>query len=157
MVERGRWVLMAYRLPREPSSPRTALWRKLRRLGAVQLLDGLVALPLSDHNREQFEWLVEDVHEAGGEAALWLAEPDVAADGRALETALVTAVAEEYRAITAAAREAHALDAPARRRALSRLRREMRRIRARDYFPPPERQQAETALDELALLIEVTP
>ena len=25
-----RWVLLAYRLPREPSTPRIALWRKLR-------------------------------------------------------------------------------------------------------------------------------
>src|SRR5438552_17238224 len=40
------WVLLAYRLPRDPSTPRSALWRKLRRLGAVQVLDGLAALPL---------------------------------------------------------------------------------------------------------------
>jgi hypothetical protein len=32
----------------------------------------------------------------------------------------------------------------------------MRRIRARDYFPPPERAEAEAALDELADLVEVT-
>src|SRR5690242_10765482 len=51
------WVLLAFRLPREPSTPRTALWRKLRQLGAAQLLDGLVALPLDARNREQFEWL----------------------------------------------------------------------------------------------------
>ena len=30
MAERGRWVLLAYRLPRELSSPRIAHWRKLR-------------------------------------------------------------------------------------------------------------------------------
>ncbi len=32
------WVLLAYRLPREPSTPRIALWRRLRRLGAAQVL-----------------------------------------------------------------------------------------------------------------------
>ena len=41
-----------------------------------------------------------------------------------------------------------------RRRTLSRLRRELRRIRARDYFPPPERQLAQEAVEELAELVE---
>src|SRR6266508_2543318 len=31
---RTSWVLLVYRLPRDPSTPRSALWRKLRRLGA---------------------------------------------------------------------------------------------------------------------------
>ena len=70
--ERTQWVLLAYRLPREPSSPRIALWRKLKRLGAAQLLDGLVALPLDSRNREQLEWLADDVVEAGGEATIWI-------------------------------------------------------------------------------------
>ena len=58
-------MLLAYRLPREPSTPRSALWRKLRRLGAVQVLDGLAALPLDARNREQLEWLADEVVEAG--------------------------------------------------------------------------------------------
>ena len=58
---RGRWVLLAFRLPREPSTPRIAVWRKLKRLGVAQLLDGLVALPLDSRNREQLEWLAADV------------------------------------------------------------------------------------------------
>ena len=41
-----------------------------------------------------------------------------------------------------------------RRRSLARLRRESRRIRARDYFPPPERELAQRALDELVALVE---
>ena len=68
----SEWVLLAFRLPREPSTPRTALWRKLKRLGAAQLVDGLVALPLDGRNREQLEWLADGVAEAGGEAAIWI-------------------------------------------------------------------------------------
>lgn len=155
MVERGAWVLLAYRLPREPSSPRTALWRKLRRLGAAQIVDGLVALPQNRDTREQFEWLAEEVQEAGGEATVWLAEPAAAAQGRALAAALTRQVAAEYRELIAAARRARDEDAAARGRALRRLRAEMRRVRARDYFPPLERQQAEAALADLASLVEV--
>lgn len=155
MAEDGRWVLLAYRLPREPSSPRIALWRRLRRLGAAQVVDGLAALPATAHTREQLEWLAEGVIEAGGEAAVWLAEPGAAAQGRALAAALTEAVAEEYRGVAAAARAARDEDAATRRRTLRRLRHELRRIRARDYFPPPERGEAEATVDTLAALVEV--
>ena len=37
--------MLTYRLPRDPSTPRGVVWRKLRRLGVAQLADGLVALP----------------------------------------------------------------------------------------------------------------
>src|SRR6266540_843167 len=40
----GQWVLLSYRLPREPSTPRIGVWRKLERLGVTRLGDGLVAL-----------------------------------------------------------------------------------------------------------------
>ena len=39
------WLLLAYRMPREPSTPRIAVWRKLGGLGVAKLGDGLVALP----------------------------------------------------------------------------------------------------------------
>src|SRR5258708_18693094 len=67
----GEWVLLAYRLPREPSTPRVTVWRKLARLGAVQVLDGLVGLPADARTKEQLEWLADEVIEAGGGAASW--------------------------------------------------------------------------------------
>src|SRR5260370_35420102 len=69
---RASWVLLAYRLPREPSTPRSALWRKLRRLGAAQVLDGLATLPLDARNREQLEWLADEILDPGGEATIWV-------------------------------------------------------------------------------------
>jgi hypothetical protein len=130
------------------------LWRKLRRLGAAQLLDGLAALPLDARNREQLEWLAEEVTEADGEATLWVGELSSAAQERELATRMAEAVAAEYRAVAGDAAAARAEPAGQRRRTLGRLRRELRRIRARDYFPPPEREEAQRAVEELVAVVE---
>jgi hypothetical protein len=153
----GRWVLLAYRLPREPSTPRIALWRRLRRLGVAQLVDGLVALPLDRRTREQFEWLAASIDEAGGNATVWTAQPSTAAEERTLVERMTEAVVADYRAVTDAARAAKRSDEAARRRTLGRLRRTMRVIRSRDFFPPPERAVAEAAVEELAQVVEVAP
>jgi Protein ChrB, N-terminal len=152
--ERIPWVLLAYRLPREPSTPRSALWRKLRRLGAVQVVDGLAALPLDARNREQLEWLADEVVEAGGEATIWIGELAAAAQERELATRMTEEVAAEYRVLIVEAATAREQPAGQRRRTLGRLRRELRRIRARDYFPPAERELARQAVDELVALVE---
>jgi hypothetical protein len=148
------WVLLAYRLPRDPSTPRSALWRKLRRLGAAQVLDGLAALPLDARNREQLEWLADEVIEAGGEATIWVGELSSAAQERELATRMAEAVAAEYRALIDDATAARAERPGPRRRTLGRLRRELRRIRARDHFPPAERELAQQEVEELAALVE---
>src|SRR3954467_7692095 len=94
----GQWVLLAYRLPREPSTPRIALWRSLRRLGVVQLADGVVALPLDGRTKEQLEWLADGGTEGGGEASIWVAEAGSAPQERALASRMAEAVAADYKA-----------------------------------------------------------
>ena len=148
--------MLAYRLPREPSTPRISLWRRLKRLGVVQLLDGLVALPADAKTREQLEWAAEEVIEAGGDATLWIGKPGTAAEERSLAARMSEAVAADYRAVIEAAEAAHvSTDAAARRRTLQRLRRTLHTIAGRDYFPPPERDQARRAVDELTEIVEV--
>jgi hypothetical protein len=147
-------VFLAYRLPREPSTPRITLWRKLRRLGAVQVVDNLVALPLDARTREQFEWLADEVVEAGGEASIWMAETATATQQHEVASRMAAAVAEEYRRVIDAASSAAAQPDGPRRRALARLRRELRSIRARDFFPPAEAEQARQAVEVLAATAE---
>ena len=152
--DHGRWVFLVYRLPREPSTPRIAVWRKLRRLGAVQLIDGLVALPLDSRTREQFEWLADEVLEAGGEASVWLAEPDTARQTRHLAARMAAATAAQYEDITAAAAAAQEESPAGRRRALRRLRGELRRIEQRDFFRTAERADARRAVEKLRETLE---
>jgi hypothetical protein len=145
--------LLAFRLPREPSTPRTALWRKLKQLGTAQLSDGLVALPRDSRNQEQLEWLAENVTDAGGEAAIWFGRVASPAYERQLGARMQEAVALSYRAVVADAAAAHELAPRRRRQSLARLRRELHRIRLRDFFPPPERELAQEAVDELAAVV----
>jgi Protein ChrB, N-terminal len=152
--DRVRWVFLAYRLPREPSTPRITLWRKLRRLGAVQVVDNLVALPLDARTREQFEWLADEVVEAGGEASIWIAETATAAQEREIASRMAAAVAEEYRRVIDAATAAAAQPDGPRPRTLARLRRDLRSIRVRDFFPSAESERARQAVEVLATTAE---
>jgi ChrB-like protein len=65
------WILLSSRLPREPSRLRLAVWRRLKRLGAVLLHDALWVLPADAKTREAFEWLAEEIEEQGGSAWVW--------------------------------------------------------------------------------------
>lgn len=44
-VTDATWMLIAPRIPVQPSRHRVAVWRELRRLGAVPVTSGLWALP----------------------------------------------------------------------------------------------------------------
>jgi hypothetical protein len=144
------WVLLAYRLPRVPSTPRSAVWRKLKRLGVAQLGDGLVALPADARTREQLEWVAEEVTDHGGEATLWLGRPLDTNAASVVVGRMTAAVAAEYDAVAAEAATLETSDAVARRRAVARLRRELRRIEGRDFFTCPQGEAARRAVETLA-------
>ncbi|NYI03710.1 Chromate resistance protein ChrB [Allostreptomyces psammosilenae] len=150
MEQPGTWVLLCYRVPREPSAPRIAVWRRLKRLGVAQLVDGLVALPADAYTREQLGWVAEQVVEAGGTATVWLGRPADARQERELAAAMAEARRAEYLAVIAEAEDAAGRDGAARGQAVRRLRGELRRINRRDYFPPPEAERARRAVAHLA-------
>ena len=146
-----RWLLLVYRLPRDPSRPRVAVWRKLKALGALYLQDGVAALPEDAVTREQLEWLQLSVREAGGEATLWEGQPNTQAEGKELIDAFRSSREEAYQAIIAATERV-------RRKAelgggcetllaeLGKLQREFRAERRRDYFRAPSRKEASEVL-----------
>ncbi len=63
------WIVFSYTLPSQSSSsPRVALWRRLKRLGAVSLAGGAQVLPAREDCVEYFAWLAQEIRQAGGEA-----------------------------------------------------------------------------------------
>ncbi len=150
-MERARWVLLVYKLPREPSRHRVAVWRKLRDLGALYLQDGVAALPEDAVTREQLEWLQLRVREAGGEATLWEGRPGTVAEERELVGTFRASRESAYGAIAAEAERVRRKaemggGAAALLEQLGKLEREFRAERRRDYFRSPLRTEAATAL-----------
>lgn len=150
MEEKPRWLILIYRIPREPSRHRVAVWRKLKDLGALYLQDGVAALPKDATTREQLEWLQLRVKEAGGEATLWEGRPNTRAEGQEIAETFRSSREEAYRAILDAAkrvrRKAELGGGATLPAELSKLEREFRAERRRDYFRAPSRDAASEAL-----------
>jgi hypothetical protein len=119
-------VLLVYRIPREPTSSRATIWRKLKRLGAVLLHDAVWVLPATPWTREQFQWLAVEIGELEGEAYLW--ESHLLLNGQ--EDALV----RQFQARVDAAYQ-EVLDGLEQDDAdLVALSRKYQQVRAQDYF-----------------------
>ena len=116
-------------------------------------MDGLVALPADPKTVEAFDWLADEVIEAGGEAWTWRGQPGSKAQQNALQERMAQAIVAEYQHLLD---EANAVPSPPTRRTVERLRRELRRIEARDHNAPSERDEARRAIERLAGLVEVT-
>jgi hypothetical protein len=121
-----QWLLLSYKIPREPTTGRVAVWRKLRRLGAQPVQDAVWVLPLNARTREHLEWLSAEIVELGGEATVWQAQPLSDEQDQALASRFSAAVTRSYRAILGELRRKRA-DVPA-------LARQYRDALARDYF-----------------------
>jgi hypothetical protein len=120
------WVLLVYKVPREPTAGRAYVWRKLKRLGAILLHDAVWVLPATPWTREQLQWLAVEISELGGEALLW--ESRLLLDGQ--EEALVqqfqARVDAAYRDILKELDQEHA--------DLVALSRKYQQVKTQDYF-----------------------
>lgn len=143
------WVLLNYRMPRVPSSPRVAVWRRLQSLGVAQLGDGLVALPADARTKEHLEWIAAEIEANAGTATVWIARPASPSRERQIVAAMQAERREEYLALAQDASEAAALGDTARARVAKRLQQQHRKVSRRDYFPPAERDTACAAIKAL--------
>jgi len=71
--EAARWVVVIPRLPSDPSRYRVAVWRELRRAGAVQVGQGTWALPASNATTEEIGKLEALTAPSGGELLVLVA------------------------------------------------------------------------------------
>ena len=64
------WLLLLVRLPATHSAERVAIWRKLKKSGAIQIQTSTYILPDDPPRYETFQWLTQHIRDAGGDATL---------------------------------------------------------------------------------------
>src|SRR5688572_11922032 len=97
-----KWLLLIYKIPREPTAGRVYVWRKLKQLGAVSMQDAAWVLPATARTREQLQWLAAEIAELGGEVSLFTSELIYAHDETALKLEFEAPVRSEYESILTA-------------------------------------------------------
>lgn len=153
------WLLCSYRLPREPSRLRLAVWRRLKRVGAIMVHDGQWVLPKDAKTLEDFEWLAEEIEERGGSVMLWEARSlpqhqdstvvlRFRAEAEARYVTIAQAATKLARAGTRRGSTARVLEKAMQQ--LRGLERTLRLERRRDYFRGPGRRQAEESVEAAA-------
>ncbi len=90
------WLLLTYKLPSEPSARRVYVWRKLKRLGAVNVYEAVWVLPETFRTREQFQWLAVEIQEMGGEAMVWAGRPEFSGQEEIVRGQFTRQVEEAY-------------------------------------------------------------
>lgn len=137
------WIVFSYSLPSNSSTPRVALWRRLRRLGSVAPTGSAYILPALDECVEAFQWLAQETQQAGGEALLMRVSqfeglPDVQLVARfnQVRAEEYDALAEEIAMLTQKIEAGHEPDSW--RDALAKLQRQQAEIARVDYFQSPQ-------------------
>ena len=152
-----RWLLLVHQLPSKPAYLRVKIWRRLQRVGAIALKSSVYALPANAEAQEDFEWLVKEILEGGGEAMICEAKlVDGLSDAQA-RSLFDAARDEAYDAVSIQARAlAAALEAAGKadnkvelRASVGRLRRQLADIVAIDFFGAAARVKTESTVAEL--------
>jgi hypothetical protein len=133
-----QWVVLVYKIHREPAAGRVYIWRKLKRLGALLLHDAVWLLPDTPWTREQFQWLAVEIRELGGAALVWESRMVLPGQDDALVQQFLAEVERDYQTILTALQQADA--------DLAALARQYQQIQARDYLQSPLGQQVRAAL-----------
>ncbi|HET7265639.1 MAG TPA: chromate resistance protein ChrB domain-containing protein [bacterium] len=150
------WLVFSYSLPSKArSSPRVAVWRRLRTLGAVSPKSGVYVLPGRPECMEAFQWLAQEVEDAKGEALLMHVDRFEGMSDQALVALFQGARRKDYEALSARVAEFRRSLKGARagsggaRDALAKLRREHAEVARIDFFESPGSTAVAAELDRL--------
>jgi hypothetical protein len=149
-----RWLLLIHQLPSKPAYFRVKIWRRLQSLGAVGVKSAVYALPATAETQEDFEWLLKEIVEGGGEAMVCearlidgLSDAQARAMFDAARDADYEEIAAEARALVAVASRA---DASGEARAqVPRLRKRLTGVANIDFFGATGRLTAEALVAQV--------
>jgi ChrB-like protein len=161
-----QWRVLTFRLPAEPSRHRVAVWRELRRLGAVALQQGTWAVPDGEPFDTGFGQVLASINAAGGQPVV-LTIADDEANANQLEALFTEQREAEWAEFLAdcGKYEKELADEVAKgkltlaeldeeEQSLDRLRRWYRTIKARDLFGAPSAAAADRRLKDCAEALE---
>ena len=156
---KDRWLLLIHQLPPKPDYFRVKIWRRLQRLGAVAIKNSVYVLPRSNQSQEDFQWIVREVTEGGGEASVCaahfvegLSDAQIEALFHAARDADYAQIAEEVRAIAAtlpARRTSNGDQETALHGQVARLRKRFAEVAALDFFDASGREATAGLLQAL--------
>jgi hypothetical protein len=151
------WLLLVYRIPPEPSRLRSAVWRRLKSLGAIYLQNSAAALPASVGAERALRKLRSEILDMGGSAVLLSCA--VLAGAAEVHAAFQAARDDEYEEVVdrcedflAQVKKEHAAghysyaELEENEVDLEKLQKWFARVRDRDVFGAVGRQAAEKAL-----------
>lgn len=155
----GRWLLLIHQIPPKPNYFRVKIWRRLQRLGAVAVKNSVYVLPKTDQAQEDFQWILREIVEGGGEATLCEARFIEGLSNEQIEELFQAARSADYHQITEEARRI-VKSLPANLRAeddrrgqaeidVNRLKRRLAEVVAIDFFGAPGRGAAEGLISGL--------
>ena len=64
----ARWLLLIHQIPPKPDYLRVKIGRRLQRVGAAAIKNAVYALPAGPESYEDFQWIMREIVEAGGDA-----------------------------------------------------------------------------------------
>src|SRR5438477_2873775 len=151
------WLLLIHQLPAKPAYLRVKIWRRLQGIGAVAVKNAVHALPMSEGSQEDFEWLLREIVEGGGEAFLCETRLIDGLTGEEVRKLFDEARDADYSSIAKDARTLTKMLRPSRKAdAIKDLRAQGARLRSRladvasiDFFGAIGRESAEGSLGEL--------
>ncbi|WP_457300768.1 chromate resistance protein ChrB domain-containing protein [Phyllobacterium sp. P5_D12] len=152
-----RWLLLIHQLPTKPAYFRVKIWRRLQGIGAVAVKSTVYALPANAETQEDFEWLLKEIVDGGGEALVCEARLVDGLSDTQVRALFDSARDADYAEIAKEARDTIArLDTDATTERLAEVRTQLGRIRKRlaelvsiDFFDATGRLAVEGSLSEL--------
>jgi len=132
------WLLLLFSLPTNRNTERVAVWRRLKKMGAVQIKTSTYLLPDESAQYEQFQWLAQQIRDYGGDSTLVRAQEIEGLTKEKVIAMFNDARAKDYAELRKSLQgfigRRKKIDAEIAGAELERLTRQFREIREVDFF-----------------------